>query len=1033
MHTAKYIWVICAVITAVLFLSVCTSAAGTPVSYSYTIAEFDSSEEGFAAGSNTDGVRTVTVPDTVNGKTYTRTCLEAVCNYRNINSMKSVTAKFENPHFLAEYRSLVYDIFVPAYASDPNAVYYTRVKLISADGTSFERVIAVEGGRWQNITADISGFVGRSAIVSLEISLVVDTSVVKKTSDGFYIDSVGAAGAVDRDMTSRFLFDEFRVTGGEGTVSDDKTLITLSSEEHAPLYISADLVMPDISYPANSLRIELANGTDSRSVMIHYTTMDSQAVSEAKSVTVEIEPQSGARYYYAYVGDASMLQSMEMIFGDGAGTADLVSVSPVHRYEPEKWAVCGEITSCKLYTSGSVSFSGNINRDAALAYSDSKIAVYSWNRTELPTEQELSLLTPLAIGDMTARFELIHHMDRGGDGVRYGSFIAVVLHADGTYTLISKPFYVDNPALGSSGALTLVPDEKGFSADDLSLVTDAGTGITVISVDAERFFAGKSEGRPFTVDGSSYYINGAYADSLTRKINMLSSAGVMALIRIEGYSEAFASGLEAAYSADMYVSPVISADAVDGTDYLDALAAYIAENLCSGRNVCGIILGLAENTSVRSHISLTESAERMAMDLRSVYNRLLSVNSGAKVYLSVDDSFDCKPLTDFSRYMLVDYIPAVISAAKRLGGFNYDIAVEVSGKDINNGQYISIDNCTALTELLDSLGAENTKLIFCDETHRDFGKRLSTLMHNYVIGYYNSYFNGRIDAYIAIAGARGPALSETVRYIDTTDVQIISNAAIITTKADSIEEIIAGYDKEKLKNRRLSSGEMSAEPPIEADGAFPYFRFDSMTDVSGVWSVCYGDDLKVVNDGGAAMSVSLRSDVYGDGGSPAWFGVLHNFSQPENLKLTPVIKVTLKVDGVVPEDASQIAVKAVFRSENERFEAFSTVNAGEYTTLYIDTKPFGGRRNATSFGLYVGDGEIDGAVLTVRAVEGLSSEYDDKQLAERIAEEREKRRLPDAEPNYRPYFLAGGVVMTVIATVLVLVLLTRRRESPDDE
>ncbi len=1014
-----------------LFFSVCALASDAAVDDVYTIAEFDEASDTFSAGSNTDGARLAVMQAEQGGAAVERSCLEIVSSYRYINSIRSVSASFNEAIDLSEYRRFEYDIYVPLYEHDPRAVYYTRVKLFSSDGSTSEKLVTVEGGVWHHVEADISGFSGRSSIVAAEIALIVDTSVVRTVTDSFYIDSVCASGVVDRDMTSRFLFDKFEVVGAESHITTDKTKILFNSEENSPLYISAEPVMPRVHYPVNCLRIMLANRTDSSSLIINYKTMDSQAVSEDKSVTVAIEPQSEARYYYAYVGDASKLQSFEMIFGEGYGTVELVSISPVHRYMPEEYAVCGEVTACKLYASGAISFSGNVNRDAALAYGDSRIAVYEWNGDALPTPEELADLTSLAEVDMTTRFELIHHISKNNDSVRYSRFIAVVLHADGTYTLISEPFYADNPELGAPNKVALVPDSKGFAANDLSLVADTDSEVTVLVLDSKKFFSSKSEGRIYTYGGCSYYLNGAYLDSVGGNIDMLSAAGVSVLVRLTGWSDALQDELYQAYSTDSYVSYALSVDAVDGTDYLGALSSYIADTWCVGGKVCGVIFGDRENGKVTSDIDMTKQAEMTAQYMRRIYNHIASVNSGATVFISVDDVFDDRPVTDFSRYMLSDYIPALISSAERYGGFSFGISVEVSEEENGSSEYVTVGDCSALTKLIDSTGLQNVRLIFCDSTYNDFSKRLSTLMQNYVLGYYHAYFDNRIDAYIAIAGARGAAVAETVRYIDTTDVSMISNAAMVTMKENSIDELVDGYDEDKLKDRILSTGEPSLTVPDGIKGVYRYFDFDSIANVSGVWTTCYGGEVRVTNDGGSAMTVSLRSNAYGVAGRASWLGVLHNFEYPENFKLTPTVKVTLKVDSVVPDTETEVSVKTILHSSNERFEAAASIPVGEWVTLYIDTKPFNGRRNVESIRLLTGDAKIDDAVLSIKEISGLSFEYENEELAEKVAESREKRRSPDAVPDYRAYYWVGGALLILVATILALVLLSRRRGSSE--
>lgn len=1018
----------CALCTAVLFALPCIAAVRTSEDV-YTLEDFGHSVGNFMAGDNTERVVRCEAPFGDEGDDELRSCLEVVSKYSEVGLLRAASAKFIKPLDLTDYRKLAYDIFVPIYEADPDAVYYTRLTLYSSDGSSTEHLANIKGDEWCHVEADIGTWDGRYSITEAELAYVVDTAQSGYVSDSFFIDEIYAFDTVDRELTERFLFDRFETENSEGEFFADKSALTVSSDSFNSFSISAAVFMPKIEYHVNCLRIKLTNHTVSDTLTLHYTTSDTQANTEDKTVSVPITPMSEEKYYYIYVGNASMLRTIELEFDEGGGSVMIDSISVISAYEAKKYDACGSVNICRLSDDlRSVSFYGEIDRDVALNNQESRIAVYAYESEELPSLEELASMEPVITGDMTTRFEFSWQLPADNPYACYSRFLAVVIHSDGSYMLIAPPFYIDNPERRSENMGSLAVDAKGFSADDISLVGETDSGITQLTADVLRVFVSREKGEQFIYNGKLYYLDSEYLGQLSKKLEVLSRSGVSVLLRYTNVGVMAKEALNAMYDNDSYISYDKITDLPGGNDYVGALSAYTASEWCSKGLAVGVIYGKSENIIPDGTDNVSEMIAYTARELCKVYFNLSSVNSGAKVYISVTDLFDVDPATNVRELPINEYLSTLVKQTSEYGSYGWEIAVEVTSQEKgSNGDRISVDNCKRLTDLLPQIGCGDKQLVFCDDAYTSADMRLSARVKQYVVGYYSAYFNDRIDAYIAIAGDRAESISETVRYIDTVDADVMTYTALIALKADSLDDVISGFDKNKLPSRRLSYAEASLDVPSGIKGAYNYFVFDSVSNLNSVDAGYYCGDMQIVREGDMAMSVDLDPHLYGYDGIGAWMGITHTFEYTENLEYTPIISVRMRLDCAAPTDEGGVPVKLVLLSENERFESVGRIEAGKWTTVYFEIGEFDGIEDTKSLQLLVGDGEIGSAKLLVKEIKGLSRDYNDESLESVIAEERLKKRTPDEEMSNTAYLWMGGAAFIALATVITVALLSRKR------
>jgi len=411
-----------------------------------------------------------------------------------------------------------------------------------------------------------------------------------------------------------------------------------------------------------------------------------------------------------------------------------------------------------------------------------------------------------------------------------------------------------------------------------------------------------------------------------------------------------------------------------------------------------------------------------------------AANSKAKVYLSVSDLYDADPVGTTAEIGLSEFIPALIAEASIHGKFPWGICVDTVYRLTKTvgAEHVSVSSCAALTSLLIANFADQTPLLFIDSTYSFPKVSLADEVASFAYGYYSALFNDRIDAYIASVGSDTDKIAEIIAMIDTKDHETVSGMALFTLKADNWKKLIPNWDKDELVIRSLSTYDAETEPPSGIKGQYRYYTFDTFLGTTDLKAGYYCSDIRITDDGGPMLAATLAADAYGRDGSCKWMGITHMFDYPENLKITPVLQVTLKVDEVLPS-VKNVPVKLVLLGEEERFESAAEIPVGQWTTLYIYTGSFNEAYDTEGLQLLVGGSSFRSAVLSVREINGLSREYNNESLESVIAEERLKKRSETEDDGYGAYLWIGGAVITAVATVIVVILLSKRTPAKKKE
>jgi len=130
--------------------------------------DFENGTQGWAAGQNVASVAVVeSFPNGPTTPSEGRYALSARSSIVAATAWKTLKVTPEQPLNLSEAKTFSYDI--DSYGGVPGATYETRVTLRSG-ADSFGYTAPMSPDRWNRISADISGWTGRSLVTDIEIS-----------------------------------------------------------------------------------------------------------------------------------------------------------------------------------------------------------------------------------------------------------------------------------------------------------------------------------------------------------------------------------------------------------------------------------------------------------------------------------------------------------------------------------------------------------------------------------------------------------------------------------------------------------------------------------------------------------------------------------------------------------------------------------------------------------------------------------------------------------------------------------------------
>jgi hypothetical protein len=226
----------------------------------------------------------------------------------------------------------------------------------------------------------------------------------------------------------------------------------------------------------------------------------------------------------------------------------------------------------------------------------------------------------------------------------YSRFVVTTLQ-NGVFTPVSNEMYITNPeALATKATANGARSRKGLTADwrYASNLKDLNAGYASYEIDISRFCTGG--GTSYTYNGKTYSFNSSVVAEYDAVVKMLCDAGTNVIMVIKN---SFNNGLTADLIAPTgrvagYNCYALNVDEQGGTEKIAALMSFLANRYSGGSNgtISNWIIGNEVNNNNPWHylgnVTVDEFAAHYAKEVRLCYNAIKSQNSGANVYINID-------------------------------------------------------------------------------------------------------------------------------------------------------------------------------------------------------------------------------------------------------------------------------------------------------------------------------------------------------------------------------------------------------------
>ncbi len=299
---------------------------------------------------------------------------------------------------------------------------------------------------------------------------------------------------------------------------------------------------------------------------------------------------------------------------------------------------------------------------------------------------------------------------------------------DAGYTAITNAMYIQNPEMLASGEFVppAASDIKGLASEDAYRADLVGAQHKLIFINIKHFMLDEYEDGAvkYNRDGISYFFDGAQVEKYDEEIKSANELGIRVYIKTVNE-----------YIPDIVSSSILSditrvvPDMTDAEEIrrIDAFYAFLADRY-SGKQgqVCDYIVGDSANEirfidGGKPKMPDSEMYEKLYFSwVRVAYNSLISINSGAKVYVPVSNAWRSESGNIISSKT---FLSRFAENSKACGDYAWAIALDLGEADDlasllsgNSSDYYSIgvSNLNELTELIDLASMR------CNSKKRDF-------------------------------------------------------------------------------------------------------------------------------------------------------------------------------------------------------------------------------------------------------------------------------------------------------------------------
>lgn len=247
--------------------------------------------------------------------------------------------------------------------------------------------------------------------------------------------------------------------------------------------------------------------------------------------------------------------------------------------------------------------------------------------------------------------------DRSDVQQLYAKYVAAERLADGSYSIITGAYYIENPdAIAERNyEYPKYESKKGLQIQLLTDAQELGISHTILNVPINEYILteGGSNAVSYIYDNKTYYIDSEKLTLLDHKIKILTEAGVNVYLNIILSSRELASSsalscLYAAEKSDEAALYALNTKSRDGMMYYQSILSFLAERYTredqeygfAGSFIIGYEINSNRNWNYMGSISLNNYLNSYIVALRVADTALRSIYSNGRVYVSVANNFN---------------------------------------------------------------------------------------------------------------------------------------------------------------------------------------------------------------------------------------------------------------------------------------------------------------------------------------------------------------------------------------------------------
>lgn len=267
----------------------------------------------------------------------------------------------------------------------------------------------------------------------------------------------------------------------------------------------------------------------------------------------------------------------------------------------------------------------------------------------------------------------------------------VAVLKDGKYVKVSRRHYISNPEAVArySVARSSTTSKKGLLVDPAKLrgseLTDLGVKHAAYNIPLRRLLGATTNGLyptvHYTYNGRNYIFNGQVVAEYDLIFSSLTQKGITTTAIIlndmnPGYMQLIHPKARSGGSAPYYA---FNATDQDGCEYMAAIATFLASRYSGGSHgavqnwVIGNEVNARKEWNYIEYMDTDSYAREYADAMRVFYYSILSVNSNARVYVSMDQQW-AKGIHSDKDYGARPLLQSMNRYTKEFGDFNWGVA-----------------------------------------------------------------------------------------------------------------------------------------------------------------------------------------------------------------------------------------------------------------------------------------------------------------------------------------------------------------------